>query len=138
VLSEEQQKQANLRTKVFKHFDGAGVVTSYGIDPATNQPQAYDFKGNLLRSRRQFLKDYKKTPDWSQDQTLEPELTGTTIYDALNRVVAATAPEKSVYRPTFNEANLLEKVDVNLRGAAAATQFVTNIDYNAKGQRTLN
>ena len=26
---------------------------------------------------------------------------------------------------------------VNLRGAAAATVFVANIDYNAKGQRTL-
>ena len=40
-------------------------------------------------------------------------------------------------RPSFNEANLLEKVDVNLRGAAVATPFVTDIDYNAKGQRTL-
>ena len=39
--------------------------------------------------------------------------------------------------PTFNEANLLDKVDVNLRGAAAATPFVTNIDYNAKGHREL-
>ena len=28
-------------------------------------------------------------------------------------------------------------MDVNLRGAAAATPFVTDIDYDAKGQRTL-
>lgn len=39
--------------------------------------------------------------------------------------------------PTFNEASLLETVDVNLRGASTSTSFVTNIDYNAKGQRTL-
>jgi RHS repeat-associated protein len=136
-LSEAQQKQVNLRTKVFQHFDVAGLVTNYGTDSATNQPQAYDFKGSLLRSSRQFLKDYKKTPDWLQGQTLEPEFTSATAYDALNRATAVTTPDKSVYRPTFNEANLLETVDVNLRGAGASTPFVTNIDYNAKGQRTL-
>jgi len=38
--------------------------------------------------------------------------------------------------PSFNEANLLEKVDVNLRGAAVATPSSLDIDYNAKGQRT--
>ena len=47
-----------------------------------------------------------------------------------------TTPDDSVNRSTFNEANLLEKVDVNLRGAPTATPFVTNIDYDAKGQRT--
>ena len=41
-------------------------------------------------------------------------------------------PDGSIYRPTFNEASLLEKVDVNLRGALANgqpvwTPFVTNI-----------
>ena len=35
------------------------------------------------------------------------------------------------------EANLLERVDVNLRGAAEATPFIKNVDYNAKGQRTM-
>ena len=34
-------------------------------------------------------------------------------YDALNRPVAVTAPDGSIYRPTFNEANLLDRVDVN-------------------------
>ena len=58
-----------------------------------------------------------------------------TTYDALNRPVTATSPDNSIYRPTFNEANLLDKVHVNLRGAATATAFVTNIDYDAKGQR---
>ena len=51
--------------------------------------------------------------------------------------LTVTTPDGSVYRPTFNEANLLDKVDVNLRGAATATSFVTNINYNAKGQREL-
>ena len=63
--------------------------------------------------------------------------TGTTTYDALNRPLTATSPDGSIYHPSFNEANLLEKVDVNLRGAAVVTPFVINIDYDAKGQRKL-
>ena len=53
----------------------------------------------------------------------------------MNRPLTVTSPDDSVYRPTFNEANLLDKIEVELRGAGVATAFVTNIDYNAKGQR---
>ena len=63
--------------------------------------------------------------------------TTSTEYDALNRPIAVTSPDQSVYHPTFNEANLLETVEVNLRGAVDAIPFVDNIDYNAKGQRIL-
>jgi RHS repeat-associated protein len=135
-LSEQQQREVNLRGKVFAHFDGAGIVTSHGTDPLTQHPQAYDFKGNLLRSSRQLVKDYKNPPDWSQDPALEDEkFTSITAYDALNRAVAVTTPDSSVYHPTFNEANLLERIDVELQGGTS-TPFVRNIDYNAKGQRT--
>ena len=127
-LTDLQKKQANLRGKVFRHFDGAGIVT-------TDQ---YDFKGNSLQGNRQWVADYKSQPDWSQNPAIESEIfASATTYDALNRPIAVTAPDTSVYQATFNAANLLEKVDVNLRGAATATAFVTNIDYNAKGQRTL-
>jgi RHS repeat-associated protein len=135
-LSKQKQQEVNLRGKVFARFDGAGVAMSYGADPLTQQPQAYDFKGNLLRSTRQFLKDYKNPPDWSQNPELEDEtFTNLTAYDALNRPVTVTTPDNSVYRPRFNEANLLEKIDVDLQGGTSAP-FVKNIDYNAKGQRT--
>lgn len=118
----------NLRGKAYQVFDSAGIITS----------EAYDFKGNLLHSQRQLAKDYKNTLDWSQSVALEPEIFNSdTSYDALNRPLTVTSPDGSVYRPTFNEANLLDKVDVHLRGAAAATAFVTNIDYDAKGQRQL-
>ena len=39
--------------------------------------------------------------------------------------------------PLYNEAGLLETVNVNLQGATPATAFVTNIDYDARGQREL-
>jgi len=118
----------NQRGKVVQLFDQAGVVTS----------DDYDFKGNLLTSRRQLAREYKTTIDWSANLEAEQEsFTGSTIYDALNRPMELTAPDNSIYRPTFNEANLLEKVDVNLRGASVFTPFVTDIDYDPKGQRVL-
>ena len=127
-LTPLQQTQANLRGKVYRHFDGAGAATT----------DLYDFKGNPLQSARQFASDYKNAPDWSQNPALDYEIFLTSIsFDAFNRPVIVTAPDKSIYRASFNEANLLDKVDVNLRGAAIATPFVTNIDYNAKGHRTL-
>ena len=128
VYGEGQGVANNHRTRVYQVFDGAGVVTTV----------AYDFKGNLLQSRRELLPDYKSAVDWQQNPTpSEGTFTSSTSYDALNRPATVTAPDGSVYRPTFNEANLLDKVDVNLRGAATATAFVTNINYNAKGQREL-
>ncbi len=111
-------------------FDQAGVVTT----------EEYDFKGNLLE---------QPTPVGArvQDDTRlvhrraswKPRSTPSrTAYDALNRPTELHRRRTTAsIRPTFNEANLLEKVEVNLRGAAVATPFVTDIDYNAKGQRTL-
>ncbi|MFO0761441.1 MAG: RHS repeat-associated core domain-containing protein [Byssovorax sp.] len=55
--------------------------------------------------------------------------------DALNRPVSLTAPDASEVRPGYNEAGLLEQVDVRIRGAEAWTSFVDDIDYDAKGQR---
>ncbi|WAK00594.1 SpvB/TcaC N-terminal domain-containing protein [Methylobacter sp. YRD-M1] len=146
-LTEGERQRVNLRGKVFRQFDAAGIVTNYGTNPATTEPEpeAYDFKGNLLRSQRQLAREYKATLDWliPANVPLETEVyTSSSRYDALNRPTELTSPhtqtmQSSVYRPTFNEANLLEKVEVNLRGATTATPFVRNIDYNAKGQRTL-
>ncbi|MFE6903604.1 SpvB/TcaC N-terminal domain-containing protein [Streptomyces sp. NPDC057717] len=131
---------ANLRGRPYRVYDGAGVATS----------ARYDFKGNLLTSERRFARDYKTLPDWSAladltdpsqiaaaaEPLLEspPPLNTQTEYDALNRPTTVATPDGSVYRATFNEANLIERVDVSLRGGAA-TPFVTNIDYNARGQR---
>jgi RHS repeat-associated protein len=120
---------ANLRGKTFQVCDQAGLVMT----------DEYDFKGNLLRGQRQLAVEYKATLDWSPGTPpLEPAVYSTrTRYDARNRPIELTAPDSSVIRSGYNEANLLERLDVNLRGAAASTPFVTNIDYDAKGQRAL-
>ena len=109
---------------------------------ALSQANSIDFKGNLLGSRRQLAREYKATLNWSASVLLEEDIyTSHTRYDALNRPIAVTAPDHSVIHPAYNEANLLKGVEVNLRGVQqngepAWTPFVTNIDYDAKGQRT--
>jgi RHS repeat-associated protein len=145
-LTPAQVLQANLRGKPYKHYDTAGVVTS----------EAHDFKGNLSRSTRQLVQDYKTTPDWPQNPqpVLETEIfASSTRYDALNRPIQMVAPHGNqpntkinVIRTGYNEANLLERVDAWLGQTAepsalldptsANLHAVTKIDYDAKGQRT--
>lgn len=128
VYGEAQGAAANHRLRVFQIADGAGVTTS----------EAYDFKGNLLSRRRDLLPDYKGDADWQQGPSADDgTFTTGTAFDALNRLTAITTPDESTYRPTYNEAGLLETIEVNLRGAQAATPFVTNVDYDARGLRTL-
>lgn len=130
VYGEAEGDAFNHRTRVYKVYDGAGVVTNV----------IYDFKGNLKKGRRELLPVdvAKQAVNWVQNLTAnDGSFTTLTTYDALNRPITVTSPDGSVYRPTFNEANLLDRVEVTLRGDPTPTVFVSNIDYNAKGQREL-
>jgi RHS repeat-associated protein len=144
----------NLRTRTYRHSDSAGVATNARLDANGNPLEAYDFKGNLLRSTRRLASDYTAIPDWLLNPELDDEsFEGSTHYDALNRPIQSIAPHSSLARakrnviqPVFNEANLLERVDVWLERAEPAALLdpnndapspvgVANIDYDAKGQR---
>ncbi|KAH0545319.1 hypothetical protein FGG08_000618 [Glutinoglossum americanum] len=152
----EDDPLLNMRGKLFLHFDQAGLVTN----------EAYDFRGNPLASSRRLAKQYKGIAGWSDVNAVLPtnptarldrpgldaelvkvleddKYTTTPTYDALNRPVTMDMPDTSVIRPNYNDAGLLDKVDVNIRAAKKDdgkllwTPFVTNIDYDAKGQREL-
>ena len=145
VYGEAQGDATNHRTRIYQHFDSAGVATN----------GAFDFKGNLLNSTRQLVQDYKTILDWAGNPALETEVfSSSSRYDALNRPIQLVAPHSNqpqtklnVIRPGYNEANLLERMDVWLGEAAEPTALldppsanfhaVTNIDHDAKGQRTL-
>jgi RHS repeat-associated protein len=153
-LSDAQRTALNLRGKLFEHRDTAGVVTHMGRNPATGEDEAFDFKGNLIRSARRLVANYQGPPDWSQAPALEDEsFTSAMRFDALSRPMQLVAPhsdrpgaELNVIRHGYNPAGLLERVDVWLQQAnepaslldpQTATQHaVTSIDYDAKGQRT--
>jgi RHS repeat-associated protein len=152
-------KDLNLRTRVFRHCDSAGVITNMAVHPLTGETEAYDFKGNLLRSLRKLTKHYREIPNWAGDPDLlaeEETFVSSTTYDALNRPIQIIAPHSSqdgtklnVIQPVYNEANLLERIDVWLEQAAESGEVldrddrppsavgVDNIDYDAKGQRIL-
>lgn len=126
---------------VYRVYDSAGVLTSV----------EYDFKGNLLESERRLAEDYRGAPDWidlaaetdpatietAADSLLEAEaFTTSWTFDALGRPVTQTTPDASLTTQTFGAGGLLQSVAVNIRGAVDPTDIVTNIDYNARGQRT--
>jgi RHS repeat-associated protein len=158
-VQETEARRLNLRTRIYRHSDSAGIATNARLDAAGKPTEAYDFKGNLLRSTRQLVSDYIAIPDWLLDPQLDAEtFEGSTRYDALNRPIQSVGPHSSLTRPghpnkfnviqpAFNEANLLERVDVWLERAAEPAALldpaidapspvgVANIDYDAKGQR---
>jgi YD repeat-containing protein len=140
-----QAEERNLRGKIHQVYDSAGVATN----------ERFDFKGNLLAATRRLTVDYKNTLDWSATIELEADTYHSrTAFDALNRPIQLIQPHVQrgpatsvdVVQPTYNEANLLEKVDVWLRHASEPDGLldprtvdlhaVTNLDYNARGQRT--
>ena len=151
----------NLRTRIYRHLDSAGEVLNAGTNPNTGEREAYDFKGNVLRSTRRLATQYQEIPNWGQPAELqldEETFEGSTRYDALNRPTQSVAPHSSVTRaehtnkfniiqPVFNEANLLEQAHVWLEQPAeppgllapdtSSPVGVADIDYDAKGHRTL-
>ena len=132
----------NLRTRPCAIFDGAGLLHTVDVD----------FKGNALDIRRQLVADAFTEPDWSSlagitdvgaalaaaATVLETTSHSTlTEYDALSRVTLVTSADGSRTRPTYNEANLLERMETQVGGTGQWIPFVGNLDYNARGQRTL-
>ncbi len=125
--SQPEPEKRNLRRQVFAVRDQAGYQLT----------SRYDFKNNLLLTERFIAKEYKQILDWNTLADLEDRSYQTiSKFDALNRPVEQISPDQSLVRPTYNEANLLDKVDVWLGQDASPTPFVTNINYNEKGQRT--
>src|ERR1051326_2164556 len=128
---QSNDKLNNLRGKLYQHGDQSGLTTNV----------SYDFKGNLQNTTLVLTSDYQNDIDWNAGPALETEVfSAETDYDALSRPTRAVAPNSNaalahVSVPSYNEAGKLQTMDVYLRGAAVATRFVSNIDYNEKGQR---
>ncbi|MBC8074087.1 MAG: RHS repeat-associated core domain-containing protein, partial [Deltaproteobacteria bacterium] len=132
----------NLRTRAYRVYDGAGVVTS----------ERFDFAGNLRAQHRRLAVAYESTQDWSAlegampptpasiaaiaEADLESETFDVAMqYDALGRVTSSTTPDGSETRSRYNEAGLLDAVEVRIRGAGVATPIVGDFEYDARGRR---
>jgi RHS repeat-associated protein len=132
----------NLRTRPYRHFDDAGLLTNY----------VYDFKGNPVRGSRALAVSYKAAQAllpvnvWSGDPAADQglleqdggqprEYTMQMEYDALNRMVMQVVNGTDTIVQGYGEAGMLNTVDVYYGGSSVATSFVTRIDHNEKGQR---
>jgi len=153
--SQPNAETANLRARVYRHFDSAGVAVNARLDTNGDPAEAYDFKGNLLCSSRRLALDYKAIPDWSANPALDTEVfESATRYDALNRVTQVDAPhsnlahaKRNVIQPAYNERGLLERIDVwPARDSEPGAQLdpntvppspagVASVVYDAKAQR---
>lgn len=136
--SHPQAAALNLRGRPFLALDAAGTV----------EHEDFDFKGNLLRSTRRVSRAYRTDTDWSAlagadastvaalaEPLLEADVYPmAATYDARNRAISTTQPDGTERRAQYNVGALLERVDVRLRGGAAWTPFLSELDHNAKGQ----
>lgn len=131
----------NLRGRPCALFDGAGAAST---------PRC-DFKGNPLATERRLRADATATADWSSlagladlaaiEAAAAPALAAerfTTVveYDALDRVIVRTTPDRSRTVPSYGRDGRVVRVDVHIGGAAVATPFVIAVEHNPRGQRT--
>ncbi len=132
--SGKTDKQLNLRGKFFKHYDTGGLI----------ETPEYDFKGQPPSTKRKLVAFYKDVVDWA-DTNIEPaallnllerdEFIFITETDALGRITKQIAPDGSTITPSYNEAGVLNKETVK-DNAGVITEYIKDIDYNEKGQRT--
>ncbi|MCB9236148.1 MAG: hypothetical protein H6581_31155 [Bacteroidia bacterium] len=137
----------NLKGQLYEHWDEAG----YQKFPE------FDFRGLPKEKSRQVIQDsdilsvisggtvYR--PDWSA--TTPPSLdtayvTEDIVYDALGRVKSMLLPEDmdgSSYRktliPEYNYAGGLQKIKLYDPVTTTTEEYVSEIAYNARGQRIL-
>lgn len=115
-----QAAALNLRGRLWRRFDGAGVETTARLDAQDQPVEAYDFKGNALASTRRIAADYTALPDWSGPVTLLPErYESRSRFDALNRPVLSVparpmrpgAPFQLI-QPEYDEAGQVRRLDV--------------------------
>ena len=117
----------NHKGQISEQYDQSGKTTF----------TAYDFKGNVLSLEKQLCQDYQNVIDWDNSPTLETETFDQEFtYDAMNRPNEITKPDSSVEQYGYNKAALLQTVKAQLRGSSTWTDFITNINYNEKGQRS--
>ena len=129
----ETARANNLIGSAYQSYDQAGLT----------EVLVLDFKGNPIISRRTFAMEYKEAINWSATDAraqLQTEYFETTAeYDALNRVTSSLSPHNQNIPANqtwieYNKSGALDFVDVAIRGGEKKTT-VTNIDYDAKGQR---
>ena len=136
VLLQENGSTTELLTEQYSYGDASAqpyfrgrLIQSLGQEGKTTINQ-YDFKGNVLTLSTQVCDSYTGTINWHNNQTMGDSFTQTMTFDAMNRPTTQTAPNLQTTAFTYGKGSLLDRVSID--GSA----YLTNIAYNARGQRT--
>ncbi|RYZ23221.1 MAG: hypothetical protein EOP49_46250, partial [Sphingobacteriales bacterium] len=117
----------NLRGQAYQHYHGGGM----------NQVDHYNFRGLPEEQFTELLLDYTiADADWDASPALTGEqFYSSMVYDALGRMVSGTDPGGNVTEHSYNRMGLLKRVAVTKAGSGSADEYVSEIRYDAKGQR---
>jgi len=118
-------KAKNQVGQVVKHYDQSGVLYN----------EAFDFKGNVLKTKRNLLDIDTINPDWNFEQSLEnTEYVFEKSYNALNMPVYSKIPDGSVQTFLYNQHMKVCKVFGSVKNEEIK-ELINSIIYNEKGQR---
>ncbi|SEW52795.1 SpvB/TcaC N-terminal domain-containing protein [Chitinophaga arvensicola] len=118
----------NLRGKIYQLNDLAGIGTRY----------VYNIQGNSLKDSRQLTEDYKLPPDWNNPASvpLAPEIYDMVFsYNALGQALTQQTPDSTITTTGYDVQGLVNAVTVTYEDKTTQP-VVTQIDYDANGQRT--
>jgi RHS repeat-associated protein len=139
-LPDAQARSLNLKGVPFRTYDQAGMMDLKQVD----------FKGMPMAVERRLAKEYKTIVEWNVLYGLnnlaaidaaaaplleEENFIAAGTYDALGRPMRTVLPDGTVIRPTYNEANGLDKLEAQVRGRGEYRVFLAQQDHDAKGQR---
>ena len=155
----QTRRALNLRTRIYRHFDSAGVATNAGSMPTATRPRPTTSRATCCAARAAWSATTRPSPTGCCNPQLDAEtFEGSTRYDALNRPIQSIAPHSSLTRPGTPTSstsssrcstrptcwsgwtcgwNAPPSPPALLDPATEAPSpvGVANIDYDAKGQR---
>ncbi len=136
VLVQENGSTTELLTEQNSYGDASAqpyfrgrLIQSLGQEGKTTINQ-YDFKGNVLTLSTQVCDSYTGTINWHNNQTMGDSFTQTMTFDAMNRPTTQIAPNLQTTAFVYGKGSLLDRVSID------GSVYLTNIAYNAHGQRT--
>ncbi|KAK5996110.1 Toxin subunit YenB-like protein [Cladobotryum mycophilum] len=123
----------NLRTKMYRCYDQAGMV----------QSDEFDFKGNCIRWQRRLAEDYKNIIDWSKTGKEEPRLEAAVFaygseFNARNQNCVSTAPDGSRTRRFYSADGRLQGLAFTHGPASSdssSISIIKSIDYTPDNKR---
>ena len=127
IYGESQGSVKNLKGQLYQQKDQSGILTF----------EEYDFKGNLIKNKRELATIYNADLDWSGTVNLESESFINEIsFDALNRPILSVKADGTEEYLSYNKASLLIAKSIKVRGTGLVEDVITDIKYNSRGQRT--